>query len=234
MKKTISVLMLSFVALYSLSGCQSKGFNRGELQNLAGTKKPVFDDNEIKEAYKKKPNLPKPFKMAVYFASPTGMQSSKWRWTDSDKAKIAELTKELNDQKVVSDVFPLLDSTVSGTDLRSLRLAAAKHQADALLLIGGAGSTDRYMTNWGLTYILLAPVFFVPGSKVDTLFIANATLWDVKNEYLYLTAEAEAMTDQTYIGAFSPRDQDLFLEAKTQAIDKLKNELLKMVQGNKL
>ena len=226
-----------FIALSSLLffSCASKGFNRGELKEQIGVLKPAFDDKEIKEAYNKKANLPKPFKLGVYFKAPKeGRPEQQWRWSEQDKSVLESIAKELLNQGLVSDVFPIVDSLVTDTDLKSLRLAAAKHQADALLIISGAAQIDRYVNNWGWSYLLILPTLFVPASKADTLFLANATLWDVKNEYLYLTAEAESTNSETYSAAFGWSDRELIQESKTKALDGLKTEISKMVKGVKL
>lgn len=230
-KLITSVLILILFQL----GCASHGFNRGELKNQLGVTKPTFDDNAIKEAYNKKPNLPKPFKLAVYFKSPAqNTVAANWRWTSEDKVALDEIAKNLKNEKIVAEVFPLVNAIVQDEDLRSLRLLAAKHQADALLVISGAGEIDRYINNWGWSYALILPTFFVKGSQADTLFIASASLWDVKNEYLYLTAEAEATSSDRYAAAFGKNDKDLMSEAKSKSLSALGSELKRMIQGTKL
>lgn len=229
--------LLLFLPIVLLQfGCASKGFNRGELKEQVGVIRPAFDDKEIKEAYNKKPNLPKPFKLGVYFTTPKSAKGAdkQWRWTEQDKALLEEIGKELKSEGLVSDVFPIVDTLVQSDELKSLRLVAAKHQADALLIVSGAGQIDRYINNWGWSYALLLPALFVPGSQADTLFVTSATMWDVRNEYLYLTAEAEATGKDTYIAAFGKQDKDLIDEAKTQSLGNLKQELKKMIKGTKL
>jgi hypothetical protein len=232
-----SIVRICTVSLLSLSAaaCASKGFNRGALKDEIGVTKPVYDDKEIKEAYNKKTNLPKPFKLAVYFKTAEGKRGqSDWRWSEEDKAQFDEIGAELKKKGIVSDVFPLISSLVTSDDLHALRLVAAKHGADALLVVTGAADIDRYINGWGWSYALLLPALFVPGSKADTLFMASATMWDVKNEYLYLTAETEATTSDTYIAAFGKKDKDLINAAKSQAGGKLKAELTRMIEGTKL
>jgi hypothetical protein len=234
-KVTLSIILLSSVLCFL--GCASKGFNRGELQNQVGVIKPVHDDKEIKDAFDKKPNLPKAFKVGVYFKSPERANKNlltNWRWTEEDKAILETVVSDLKKDGIVSDVFPIQGSLVADEDLKSLRLAAAKHHADALLVIGGAGQIDRYINGLGWTYALLLPALFVPGSEAETLFITNASLWDVRNEYLYLSAETEATTKKTYIAAFGQQDKDLLNDAKTKSLMNLKDELSKMIKGKKL
>jgi hypothetical protein len=222
------------------TSCASKGFNRGDLKDQIAVTKPEFTSSEISDAFNKKPNLPKAFKLAVYFKSPSlpsnsshKLSSVDWRWTEQDKEILETIAAELKKDGVVSDVFPIMSSLVADEDLKSLRLAAAKHQADALLVISGAGQTDRYINNLGWTYALILPALFIPGSEADTLFVTNAALWDVRNEFLYLTAEAEATTNKSYIAAFGKQDKELINEAKTSSLIQLKSELYKMIKGSR-
>lgn len=217
--------------------CASKGFNRGELKEQISVTKPEFNDQEIKNEFSKKPNLPKDAKVAVYFKAPPQERNQShpdWRWTENDKSVFAEIASELKKEGVISGAFPIVHSLVNDDDLKSLRLVAAKHQADALLIISGAGQTDRYINNLGWTYALLLPALFVPGSEADTLFVSSAALWDVRNEYLYLTAEAESTKTSTYVAAFGKSDKELINDAKTASLGQLKVELSKMIKGTKL
>lgn len=227
--------LVAFILSLALAGCASKGFNRGALQDQIGIQKPVVNDKEIKDILSKKPNLPKPFKLAVYFKkpSPKDLSKAKWRWTDQDKALILEVAKELKSENIVSDVFPILGSLVADEDLKSIRVAAAKHGADAVVVIDGAGEIDRYINNWGWSYILLVTTAFVPGSEADTLFLSSAAMWDVRNEYLYLSAEAEGKASNTHIALFGDKDEVLLEKAKTDSLQNLKNEVINMVKGLK-
>ena len=235
MSQFMIIAVLFATAVFQTS-CASKVFNRGELKQQIGVIKPTFDDKDIKAAYNKKTNLPKPFKLAVYFKSPanSARSASDWRWTPEDRAILEEVSKDLVADKIVADVFPIVSSLVQDEDLRSLRLVAAKHQADALLVVSGAGQIDRYINGWGWTYALLVPALFVKGSQADTLFMSSASLWDVKNEYLYLAAETEATTSDPYIAAFGKKDNELINEAKTKSLQSLRAELQKMIRGEKL
>ncbi len=228
--------MLVFTSLFA-AGCASKGFNRGQLDSQMGVTKPTYDDAEIKAAYEKKPNLPSPFKLAVYFKTPKHATYGEpvWRWSEDDKAVLAGVAAELKKEGLVADVFPIVSSATGGSeDLKALRLVAAKHQADALLIVSGAGEIDRYTNHAGYSYLLLLPTLFVRGSEADTLFVTSATMWDVKNEYLYLTAEAEETTRESYIAAWGRNDKDLLAEAKNKSVAKLRDELTRMIKGAKL
>ncbi len=231
--KNLILLLLPFAL--AVSGCASKGFNRGSLEEQIGVQKPVVNEKEIKDILRKKPNLPKPFKLAVYFKRPAqkGHDKTKWRWTDQDKDLISQVSKELKLENAISEAFPILGNLVVDEDLKSIRIAAAKHGADAVIIVDGAGEMDKYINSWGWSYILLITTAFVPGSESDALFLTSASMWDVRNEYLYLSAEAEGKSNETHIALFGSRDEDLIEKAKMASLQNLKNEIINMIKGLK-
>lgn len=63
-----------------------------------------------------------------------------------------------------------------------------------------------------MSYLLLT--LFVQGSEADAIFVTSASLWDVKNGYLYLTAESEGIVKDKYAAAFGKSDKDLMNESR--------------------
>lgn len=221
-------LALSLIFLL-VCGCSATGFNRGDLRLQMGVENPTVNDSDIEEALKKKPNLPRPFKMGVYFKR-TGLN---WRWTEEDKTKLMEFAGELKSEGMEMKVFPILSQFVPYEDqgLKPIRLAAARHGADALLIINGIGTVDRYTNNLAWSYLLLVTPMFIPGSEADALFIADATMWDVRNEYIYMTTEAEGLIHDLYIPMWGDDDKELIHEAKAIALAKLKTQIMAMLKG---
>lgn len=230
MTKNFSLLLLLSL---SLAGCASRGFNRGELRNqVLGYS--VVTDTDVQKALALKPQLPKPFRLAVYFKQPDDQlrRGHAWHWTGEDKKKFLSLADELKATGEVSAVFTLSDSLVTATDLASLRVTAAKHGADALMVVSGVTDVDNYTNNWGWTYIGLVTTLFVPASKTDVLFMARAAMWDVRNEFLYMAADAESEKQQTRPALF--RDEKAVVQAaKTESVDLLRGEIANMIQGLK-
>ncbi len=232
--------LLALIALTS-SACAATGFNRGALHQQLAVDQPVVTDAEIQRTLDLKPNLPPKFKLAVYLKPPSEDVDSYqrhrygpgWRWTEEDRDKLLDLTSELTDAESISEVFYISPSTVPGHDLKSIRLAAARHHADAVLVISGASEIDNYSNGWSISYAAIVTLFFVPGLERDSLFIANASLWDVRNEYLYLTAEAEATTHEEYAPATGLPRHQLIATSKKKAVSKLKTQLIKMIAGVK-
>lgn len=225
------VFFISFLVL--LASCSSQGLNRGELKTMLGVKQPVVTDEAISDVLKKKPNLPKPFKLGVYFKEPVPnfRSSSQWRWTPRDKSLITSVETQLKDMGVVSSVFQVLPATIQGDDLKAIRLGAARNGADAVLIVSGAADVDRYMNKLGWTYVALITALFVPGMEKDVLFMTSASLWDVRNEYLYLTTEAESEANHTYVAAFGDEDKVLLAEVKTQALERLREAIVRTAKG---
>jgi hypothetical protein len=218
--KYAALLLLAML----LGACAtSRGFDRGAMK--APTAAEVTDD-EIKKALAIKPQLPLQYKLAVYFVPSKSdwRYARQWRWTGEDKDELLKIAGPLVDKGVTSDVFSLADSVLEGTDRKAIRLAAARAGADAVLIVDGSADIDRYNKKLGVTYALLVTAAFVPGTVADGLFIATASMWDVRNDYLYLSVEAEGMVSKTAPAAFIDEDK-ITKEAKVKAIQELQKQL---------
>ena len=225
----LSLILMSI----AIAGCAtSQGFNRDELRGEIGSPV-VVDDMQIKTALALKPQLPKPFKLAVYFTEPTTNRRyahAEWRWSGEDKKKIMTLAVGLKSTGDASDVFVIDESMVQSSSLRSLRMAAAQHGADAIMVVNGVSDVDSYNNGLGWTYIALVTALFVPASKTDALFMAHAAMWDVRNEFLYMSAEAESIKHQTRPAAFTS-SREAVNEAKADSMDGLSSEISRRFAG---
>ena len=223
------------ILVISLSACAtSRGFDRGSLRGQMSEEK-VVTDVDIANALNLKPQLPDPFKLAIYFSHNTSWSyyRNDWNWLGEDKDALLEIEKELVSKNIVSDLFVISDSIVGGQDTRSIRLAAAKAGADAVIVVNGVSDIDKYNNFLGATYVLLVTPLFMPGTVVDALFMTNATMWDVRNEYLYLSVDAEGMANEVS-PAFFIEESRVIKEAKAIAINTLKQELLTRLSGMEL
>ena len=228
-----SLLFAAIAISVALAGCStSRGFNRGELRESL-SQAAVVDNEDVKKVLALKPQLPKPFRIGVYFVEPTPGRGSRpgvvaWRWSEADRDKIFGLADDLKATGEVSDVFPISSALTNGNDLRSVRLAAAKHGADAVLVVSGISDTDSYTNNAAWTYFLILPMLFAPGSQTDVLFITRATMWDVRNEFLYLSAEAESLNQRKSPLAFI-EERPQIENAKREAVGRLSEELKRLI-----
>ena len=221
----LAILALSLIIVTSCSS--SKGFKKEELRRelVVGETRQVTDE-QIKKVFDLKPQLPKPFKIGVYFAD-NKLKNWDLRWNSEDKETILQLEEELKKTGEVSHMFLINESLVHGHDLKSLRLAAAHHGADALLVISSAHDTDTYSNKLAASYFLILPMILIPGTVIDALFITRAALWDVRNEYLYMAVESESFKRLNIPIANLDADKQLY-KAKQDSLQGLKKEILRM------
>lgn len=210
----------------ALGGCvASKGFDRGNLRYSLGQN---VTEQDIKSVLELKPQLPSPFKLGIYF-NYLGSTSRRAFWTDTEINVLLSHKNQLKEAGIVSDIYVVSDSTVLVRDLtanirtyapslKDLRLAAARYGADALLIVNDASSVDRYNNPAAFFYLTIVGAYLVPGTHSDALVMIKASLWDVQNEYLYATEEAEGIAKR--IGpAFVLEDVDSIDQAKKVAIE---------------
>lgn len=65
------------------------------------------------------------------------------------------------------------------------------------------------------------------------MFLSSASMWDVRNEYLYLATEAEGTFHDTYIAAFGKESKVLIGEAKKSSLKELKQQIIAIIKGVK-
>ncbi len=210
-----------------LIGCAGRGFDRGALVRAARVGQPEVTDAEIARTLALRPQLTFPFRLAVWFRQPQKdhySRASVFRWRDEDREAVLGALRPLVAERIVEEVVPIADVTIAGEDLRAARLAAARHGADALLVITGASDVDRSQNAAALLYVTIVGFWIVPGTHADAMFLATGSLWDVRNEFLYATAEAEGTSGRTRPFALL-EDGEVVAEAKRAAVADLAKEL---------
>ena len=246
--RSIALLLLMMVTI-ALSACApGRSFDRVGLRRSLQMDQTEVSDEAIAQALQKQPQLSLPFKLAIYFRQaetppyrPLGRAGSSarlatrgpldpqanqlWQWSSQDRNALMDyLELQLDRKGIVSEIIPVLTTLTAGEDLRSIRMAAARQGADAVLVISGICDMQAYHNSAAYTYGVLFPMLFVPGTEVDTLFLANGLMWDVSNEYLYLAAESEALIQKT-IPESRVNKRSFVNEARVEALDALIAEL---------
>lgn len=94
---------------------------------------------------------------------------------------------------------------------------AAQQGADTLLLVRGASQMEGGLNAKALSYIALVPMFFVEGNNVQSSFVTQAVLWDVRKPFVHLGVETE--------GDWS-MERPLVFRQKERALTKSKEESL--------
>ncbi|VTS02685.1 Uncharacterized protein OS=Leptonema illini DSM 21528 GN=Lepil_1997 PE=4 SV=1 [Gemmata massiliana] len=213
--------------LVLLCGCTT-GFDRAALEERLKDGSIQMPDSSIAEARGLKPQLRFPCRIAVYL-QPDGHD---WRWTPEDKAVMESWAETLRKEKIATDVFPLpemLAGKSSKSDLKDLRLAAAKCGADVLLVINGAAQTDSYKNFAAVFNLTLVGGYVIPGSHKDSLFMLEGVLLDVDNSYIYTGMQAEGV-GKIVRPTFVIEDKDSIALAKTKALTQFGDEVLKRMR----
>ncbi len=229
MKILMPLLFFAAVAA-TLCGCTASGFDRGAIQQAWNSQEIVYDDAAIRDALAKKPQIRFPIRVAVHLD--TLRYGNEWRWTMEDRRMLESYAQTLKDLGIVSDFFVMSDMISKSDDPKALRLAAAKHGADAVLLIKGLADVDSYVDVSGWLNLLIIPGWIVPSSHRDVLFMMKGAMWDVSNEYLYLSVDAE--TEARRRGPTFRIDTEAVInEAKTNALPLFAEEFVRRMKSLK-
>ena len=108
----------------------------------------------------------------------------------------------------------------------------AKHGADAAWVIKGVAEVDRYVNPSAILNLLILPGYFVPASHRDALFMMRAAIWDVANEFLYLSVDAEGEV-RIKGPTFRIRDSNAIDSARSLALQGFEKEFLKRMHALK-
>lgn len=166
------------------------------------------------------PNPAHPLRLALYFVErdlPIQHKIRMAKWTDMDKGALMKELRPLQNEGIVADTLLLADSTIHGYDVSKIRQAAARYDADAVLIVEGVGSVDRYNNGYAAWYVTLIGAYVAPGTVSDALFMIHSSLWDARTERLYATQTAEGRSTLTG-SAVLLEDGQVLAQAKTAAL----------------
>jgi hypothetical protein len=227
---TLAVVVLTLVAL---SGCApSRGFDREAMQAMLRADPDVVTDRDIARVLGLEPELPSPFRVALYFTSdqsPFPFSVQRPNWLTADKELVLDSLKPLKEENVVKTAFVLADSTVQGKLNRDIRLAAARYNSDVVLIVNGAASVDRYNNARAAWYVTILGAYLASGTHSDALFMIEGTVWDVRTGYLYGTQAAEG-TAQSVGPAVSLDDKEVVARAKEAALQSFGKHIAGMLR----
>ena len=191
MKNLIAILIGVAAA-----GCQS-GFNRDQMNTRLQDEKPlVFDDMDVLRIEQTRPQLQFPIRLAV--VPPSMFNESRWDMPGESEGQRKEIQvwgEKLRDAGIVSELILLpeiliADSRSLGT-IRSVRLAAARVQADAVLILRSTCDVDSYINPLGVLDLTIVGMFLIPGHHKDALTIVEGMVIDNRNQYVYFAGTAE-------------------------------------------
>lgn len=226
-------ILLMCLVLLSLSACSgSRGLNRQALQESFHENPEVVTAQDIATTMALQARLPTAYRLAIYFKHkdfPASPALRKVDWVSADADRLQRALAPVQEEGILRQSFLLANSTVQGTTFRDIRLAAARYNADAILVIDGASAVDRYNNGHAWWYATGIGTYFAHGTESHALFMMEGTLWDVRTGYLYGTQTAEGET--TLIGpATSLEDRDAIAEAKDVALERFGKEVADMLR----
>lgn len=208
-------------------------------RQFQGEERPARADGRgIRAALNLQPQLRLPVKIAVYL-QPVAAENRRLSWSPEDKEQIADWEARLRRAGIASDLFLMseivVDDVTNSTSeealkqsqamsIPRLRLAAAKHGASALLVIRGSRVLDEYFNPLAALYLTIVGYFIVPGSHADATVTLDGALFDVANEYLYVSLDAEGKGESFGPGAILEGDRAT-ADAKREALTLFGNAL---------
>ena len=202
-------------------GCAgSAEFDRTAMRATLGSAETPAAQHAPAVAHADMPNPPHPLRLALYFVEwdlPIQHKIRLAKWTDMDKGALMKELRPLQNEGIVADTFLLADSTIHGYDVPKIRRAAARYDADAVLIVEGVGSVDRYNNGYAAWYVTLIGAYIAPGTVSDALFMIHSSLWDARTERLYATQTAEGRSTLTG-SAVLLEDGQVLARAKTAAL----------------
>jgi len=202
-------------------GCAgSAEFDRTAMRATLGSAEIPAAQHAPAVAHADMPNPPHPLRLALYFVErdlPVQHKVRLAKWTDMDKGALMKELSPLQNEGIVADTLLLVDSTIRGYDVQKIRRAAARHDADAVLIVEGVGSVDRYNNGYAAWYVTLIGAYVAPGTVSDALFMIHSSLWDARTERLYATQTAEGRSTLTG-SAVLLEDGQVLAQAKTAAL----------------
>ncbi len=229
--KTFGLLGL---VILLLAGC-SQGFDSAEVKIRLKAEPLEVTNEEILKTREIESRISYPFKLGIYFD--VSNKKSKWRWdwewNEQDQKVLMALKKEFKDFELVTNIVHISESVVNGWTLKDIRLAAARYQVDAVLVVRGSPSVDSYFNPWSCLYLTILGMWIAPGSNRDALFAMEGVLWDVGNKYMYLAVEAEG-TGQVQRPTIYITDRQAIGLAKNDAVVRFSKRLareLKILAG---
>lgn len=218
------------VALITLSGCaSSKGFDRAEMQEVMRRTLNLTPQQTAPGVTERPaPPLATPFRLGLFFPRqefPTRRAIQRIEWLSRDKDVLLHALAPLQDQHILRDSIVIADSTVQNSTLTEIRKAAARYEADVIMIVSGVGAVDRYNNGYAMLYPTIIGAYLAPGTVSDALFMIEGSLWDVRSGELIDQQTAEGH-GQTIGPAAFVEDRDTLIHATQAALSEFGTRLL--------
>lgn len=220
--RALPAILLAVTLLASCSSTVDRGRMRSQLAGAS----PEFTSKTVEEIEKLQPQLPVPFRLAV--APPIWRQDL--QWSREERAELETWGPELKAMGLVSEVVVMPSITyelgAGGKKgwFEQLRQAAARHHADAVLVIRDVDETSHWVNVLSILDLTIVGAFIAPGHSAEAASLMQALVLDNRNEYLYASAEGEASVITTQPLAYLEVEKRLS-DARLAALRDLKVSL---------
>lgn len=202
--KLTKAIFLALIIPVSLLQCGASGFDRGPLPSLQG--KAVSNDSKITQQLATRPQLPEKFKLAVYLYE----EQHRDRLSHADLKELLQIEAQLKKSGVIQTMF-LVRPTIADAGaimpasghryvaepLLDIRRQAARYGADVVLVLTPKSDLQSEANVLSLFYLTIVGIWIAPGSERDHKYSIDASMWDVRNGYLYATAYSEVQKNRT-------------------------------------
>ena len=182
-----------------------------------------------------RPEFAVPRKVVIYHVPSTG------RSEINSPLKLLELRQEsaqkMREVLTVTGIFDTVDflpqilvPSEVPADLRAVRVAAARAQADALLIYSTEVGFERKVNAWVLLYATGIGAAILPGTEDSSVALSSAVLLDVATGYIYFVAEAHGQRSERKPGVYVDPEQ-LEYAARMESLVKLADSVAGKVQA---
>lgn len=213
------------------AGCVgSQGFDRSAMTEVLHS--PTTSGGDLRASLSQNSSLSPPVQLGVFFADhefPNHQSLRKVEWLSADREQLLHDLVPLREQKQVTDIFVLMDSTVQAGNIDGIRQAGARYGADAVLIIDGAGAIDRYNNRYAWLYPTMIGAYLAPGTESAALVMATGSLWAVHSEWHTPIQTVEGVSRVVGSAVFV-EDSTALQEAKKRAIQALSTSLVERLQ----
>jgi hypothetical protein len=176
-----------------------------------------------------KPKSPVPARVLLYQVPASG------RTNISSPLKVIELRQATNQQMrktlegtgafgSVGFLPEILLPAGTPVDLKTVRVAAARAQADAVLIYSTEAGYESKPNDWAALYLTILGVGFVPGTDATSMAVSQAVLLDVSSGYIYFVTE-DYGTGSTRAPIASIDAQQLEYDARLKSLTELSNDV---------
>jgi rhombotail lipoprotein len=219
-KKLIALAALAGGAL----GC-SVGFQRVQMDQALQEDRRIFvDDLDVLAVEQLRPQIQFPIRLAV--VPPARLSPYHGHETtetlDGEQEELDALGEQLKKDGIVS-AFMIIPRMLIDTGpqhvgaMKAIRLAAARMQADAVLIMRSVTDVDSYINPLGVLDLTLVGMWLFPGHHKDALTIVEGMLIDNRNQFLYFAGSAEG-TGSTFGPLAVVQERDAIRESRRHAL----------------